>query len=365
MPTIAAANGPVYTRRRRLGVVAAFVGSSLIAVMAPAYAQPADPGDSPAEVTLETYESTVDRGADLAPNEVSISNNGDAAICLSGLSVDHEDLYVSDLSEAKVEPGDTAWKVATINGVLGEPDTYEITASLTYAFAEEDGGCSDSDGGESANSDVWSVTVEEEDPSPTPTPTPPETPTESPTETPTDPPPPEPTETETERPTPTPTETSPEDPPDTPTDGAGEDDGDSGDSSDGDGDGDGGGDGGSDTTSPESSNPGSDDPGPDASDPPTSDATVPTLPRDEAELPDVSPEEDDLAELPTVSPESEEDELDQSEAAADHSGPASMAPAVLLAAFLLALLLATPLAPTRRVRLGILGYQGKRRKGRF
>ena len=33
-----------------------------------------------------------------------------------------------------------------------------------------------------------------------------------------------------------------------------------------------------------------------------------------------------------------------------------------LAAFLLALLLATPLAPTRRVRLGA-GYQGKRRKG--
>ena len=95
---------------------------------------------------------------------------------------------------------------------------------------------------------------------------------------------------------------------------------------------------------------------------PTSDATIPTLPRSEADLPDLAPgEAEDLAELPLVTPSSDEDT--ETEIAADHSdmGP-SIAPAVLLAAFLLALLLATPLAPTRRVRLGT-GYQGKRRKG--
>ena len=50
--------------------------------------------------------------------------------------------------------------------------------------------------------------------------------------------------------------------------------------------------------------------------------------------------------------------------AAEHTdmGP-NMAPAVLLAAFLLTLLLAAPLAPTRRVRPGTGGYQGRRRKG--
>ncbi|WP_049573950.1 hypothetical protein [Nocardiopsis sp. SBT366] len=94
---------------------------------------------------------------------------------------------------------------------------------------------------------------------------------------------------------------------------------------------------------------------------PTSGASIPTLPRNEADLPDLSPgEAEDLAELPLVTPTADEDT--ETEVAADHSdmGP-SIAPAVLLAAFLLALLLATPLAPTRRVRLGG-GYQGRRRK---
>ncbi|WP_083926761.1 hypothetical protein [Nocardiopsis valliformis] len=96
---------------------------------------------------------------------------------------------------------------------------------------------------------------------------------------------------------------------------------------------------------------------------PTSGADIPTLPRNEADLPDLSPgAAEDLAELPLVTPTSDENADNETEIAADHSdmGP-SIAPAVLLAAFLLALLLATPMAPTRRVRLGS-GYQGRRRK---
>ena len=100
--------------------------------------------------------------------------------------------------------------------------------------------------------------------------------------------------------------------------------------------------------------------------PPTSGADIPTLPRDEADLPDVSPEGEDLADLPLVSPgEDEDDEMEGTEVAADHDQMgAGVAPAALLAALLVALLLATPIMPSRRVR-GALegGYQGKRRKG--
>ncbi|KOX17092.1 hypothetical protein [Nocardiopsis sp. NRRL B-16309] len=97
---------------------------------------------------------------------------------------------------------------------------------------------------------------------------------------------------------------------------------------------------------------------------PTSDSEIPTLPRDEADLPDVSEGAEDLADLPLVTPSSDDDAGDGgTEVASDTSdlGP-NWAPAVLLAALLLALLLATPLAPARRVRVGS-GYQGKRRKG--
>ncbi|MFL1379774.1 hypothetical protein [Nocardiopsis protaetiae] len=96
---------------------------------------------------------------------------------------------------------------------------------------------------------------------------------------------------------------------------------------------------------------------------PTSGSTIPTLPRNEAALPDVLPGED-LATLPLATPTETGDEAAATEVAAEHSdmGP-NMAPAVLLAAFLLTLLLAAPLAPTRRVRPGLGGYQGRRRKG--
>lgn len=97
------------------------------------------------------------------------------------------------------------------------------------------------------------------------------------------------------------------------------------------------------------------------SDVPTSDTNFPELPSGEADLPGVVPGAEDLADLPLVTPGADDDDLDGTEVAADHDdlGP-NMAPAVLLAAFLLALLLAAPLAPVRRVRIG--GYQGRRRR---
>ncbi|OLT26484.1 hypothetical protein BJF83_20960 [Nocardiopsis sp. CNR-923] len=94
--------------------------------------------------------------------------------------------------------------------------------------------------------------------------------------------------------------------------------------------------------------------------PPTSGGDVPTIPDDAAVLPDLSPGGQDLAELPLVTPS--DGDGAETEVAADHTDlRPSMAPSILLAAVLLALLLVTPFAPARRVRTGT-GYRGRRRR---
>lgn len=325
---LTAASSPPTSGRRRAGVVlgAAFVGSSLVAVMSPAYAEPTQPDEpSPvasAVVAFESGASEVTLGRPAPPNPVTATNQGDAAICLLGLEVLGEGFATHGFAVQPVAPGESA----SAGVVTGSPrQSTDVVATLTYALAQEGVDCAvlDPESTHTVSTGTWAVTVAKPDPSPSPTPTP----TEEPTPT------PSPTEEPTRTPTATPSEPGSPSPTRAP------------------------GGGGRESTSP-SSRPGSDG----VADVPTTGADIPTLPRNDAELPEVAPGSEDLAELPLVSPRSDDD-LDGTEVAADHGdmGP-NMAPAVLLAALLLALLLAAPLAPVRRVRVGG-GYQGKRRKG--
>jgi hypothetical protein len=328
--------------RPRLSSVigAAFVGSTLIAVMSPAHADPADPVAS-AVITFSSEADSVELGEAAPPNTLSVTNTGDIPICLLELRTDSEELPAGAPIASVIAP-----EITTQSTVTGAPrqDT-TVTATLRYAAAPGEGcqGVDESQVKEVA-SNPWTVTVTDPEPSPSPTPTesPSETPTEEPTEQPTRTPSPSPTPSPTNSESPTPTPPPSGTP--TPSPSASE-------SSAGGGSGNERGPARTPNQPPRST----------VSTAPTSGASIPTLPRNEADLPDLSPgEAEDLAELPLVTPTADEDT--ETEVAADHSdmGP-SIAPAVLLAAFLLALLLATPLAPTRRVRLGG-GYQGRRRK---
>ncbi|GHC95938.1 hypothetical protein GCM10007079_47950 [Nocardiopsis terrae] len=376
---------PAPYRPRLLRVIgAAFVGSTLIAVMAPAHADPVA-----ASLAFDRPAEEVGAGTELAPNPLTVTNNsGELALCLIGLDVPASDFHNKGFpAGAEVAPG-ASLPLGTVDGPARQ--TVDVVATLAYAFADAETGCVGAEADEYAAA-TWSVQVTDPTPSPSPTPTPPPTekptktpspsptdlptktpsPSPSPTEKPTRTPSPSPTDlpTKTPSPSPTPSPTSPTEsesgtPSPKPSPTAGTTDKDSNGSS---------GDGGSGNRNSGAGNSGNDrtpsnnsgrPPRSNVSSVPTSSASIPTLPSDEAELPDLAPgPAEDLAELPLVTPTSGEDEDTETEIAADHAdlGP-SVTPAVLLAAFLLALLLATPLAPTRRVRLGG-GYQGRRRKG--
>lgn len=331
--------------RPRLSSVlgAAFVGSTLIAVMSPAHADPAPS----AVITFARGDDTVVLGEEAPPNTLSVTNTGTVPICLLDLSTDASEFPAGAPTASVIAPD-----VTTESTVSGAPrqDT-AVTATLRYAPAPEEG-CEgvDEEQAKEVVSNPWTVTVTDPEPSPTPTPT--ESPSE-PTEEPTEEPSGEPTRTPSPSPTPSPTNSASPTPTPSPTpSGTPTPAPSASESSAGGGSGNERGPARTPNRPPRST----------VSAAPTSDATIPTLPRSEADLPDLAPgEAEDLAELPLVTPTANEDA--ETEIAADHSdmGP-SIAPAVLLAAFLLALLLATPLAPTRRVRLGA-GYQGKRRKG--
>ncbi|MFJ9555634.1 hypothetical protein ACIRPH_17605 [Nocardiopsis sp. NPDC101807] len=338
MPLNAASSPPSHGRRRT-GVVlgAVFVGSGLVAVMSPAYAdQTASESPSPAPVpsavvAFENSASEVETGRPAPPNAVTAVNTGGLAVCLLDLVVRGEDFTSSGFVRQEVAPG----AEAPAGVVTGSPrESTDVVATLTYALAEEDADCSslEPSATRTVSTGTWSVSVVKPDPSPPPTGGPTETPTDPPTETPTE----EPTRTPSDPP-------SSSDPAPTRSPGDGGRDRDRDRASD------------SPTARPGTPRGG-------VGDVPTTGAEIPTLPRNDADLPEVAPGSEDLAELPLVSPSSDDD-LDGTEVAADHGdmGP-NMAPAVLLAALLLALLLAAPLAPVRRVRIGG-GYQGKRRKG--
>jgi hypothetical protein len=340
MPLNAASSPPSH-RRRRTGVVlgAVFVGSGLVAVMSPAYAdQTGSESPSPAPVpsaavAFENSASEVEPGSPAPPNAVTAVNTGGLAVCLLDLEVRGEGFTASGFHRQEVAPG----AEASAGVVTGSPRrSTDVVATLTYALAEEGADCSvlEPSATRTVSTGTWSVSMAKPDPSPSPTGGPTGGPTGRPTETPTGTPTEEPTRTPSDPPSssdPAPTRSP------------------------------GGGGGGRDrASSSPTASPGSPRGG--VGDVPTTGAEIPTLPRNDADLPEVAPGSEDLAELPLVSPPSDDD-LDGTEVAADHGdmGP-NMAPAVLLAALLLALLLAAPLAPVRRIRIGG-GYQGKRRKG--
>ncbi|WP_026122751.1 hypothetical protein [Nocardiopsis halotolerans] len=381
-------------RRRAIALGAVFVGSSLIAVMSPAYAEPSpsgtpsgsappptssaspapSPSPSPTESPTPSPEPPVvsavidfGRGSDevalgerTPANPLTVTNNGDASICLVRLTVNTPGFGVRDFTPQEVAPEGSA-SAGEVTGAARE--TTDVVATLTYALAQEGVDCAALEPADRHNvsTGTWTVSVVGPDPSPSPDPTP--SPTKEPSPSPTDGPDgnggDEGNEEDED-------ETSPPDEASDPdTSGTGGDQtgdsggsGDSGSSGGSGGSGDSGGSGGSGNSG--GSGGGVDDVP--TSDVPTSDDTS-GLPSDEADLPGVVPGAENLAELPTVTPGSPEDDgVDETEVAANHGdlGP-NMAPAVLLAAFLLALLLATPLAPARRVRVGG-GYQGRRRK---
>ncbi|MUL40331.1 hypothetical protein FZ103_03915 [Streptomonospora sp. PA3] len=96
-------------------------------------------------------------------------------------------------------------------------------------------------------------------------------------------------------------------------------------------------------------------------------ADLPELPPGSPGLPGLdSPAQDGpLAELPTLEPgQSGGDRSSRTtEVAAREQSPTSMVtPAVLVLFLLLLLLFSTPLAPSRRVRIGPSAYRGRRRK---
>ncbi|OOC55810.1 MULTISPECIES: hypothetical protein [Nocardiopsis] len=387
-----AASSPLTPGLRRAGAAlgAVFVGSSLIAVMPPAHAEPSPsgtpspsvspsasasppasastspppsaspspsppPSDPPTEpptasavIDFENGTSEVKLGESAPANPLTVSNTGDASICLTGLDVKALEFSAQGFEPQEVAPGDSV-SAGEVTGRPSKPT--DVVAILTYALAQEGVDCTalEPTTVHTVATGAWTVSVT--GPSHTPPPTPSPTPSPDPTESETSPPPdPDPSGTpeETEDPTKDPSVSG------------------------GSGDGNGSGGSGDRNDSGRSGNPSTpsnpstgggvgDVP---TSDVPTSDPAFPDLPSDDAALPEVAPGSEDLAALPTVTPGSGGDELDgdETEVAAGHGdlGP-NMAPAVLLAAFLLALLLATPLAPARRVRVGG-GYQGKRRR---
>lgn len=338
-----AASTPLTLRRLGIALGAAFVGSTLVAVASPALAEPTDTGEpspppTPAAAIAFTRDAdSVTLGEQAPPNTLTLSNTGTIDICVI-------DLRVTEGFQAHgLDGGPLATGASDTVTVTGSPrGSVDVIATLTFAAADPETGCTAPPGHVySLSSGVWAITVTKPAPSPTPTPSP--TPSETPAPTPSGRPTPSATPTEgqesprpTSRPsdggTPRPSGPNTPSTPSTPTTPSTP----------------------NTPTTPRGS----------VSDVPTTGANIPTLPRDEADLPDVQPglPGEDLATLPLATP-TETDDAAGTEVAADHTdmGP-NMAPAVLLAAFLLTLLLAAPLAPTRRVRPGLGGYQGRRRK---
>ncbi|CAL9512863.1 hypothetical protein SUDANB121_03693 [Nocardiopsis dassonvillei] len=342
MPTNAAST-PLTLRRVGIALGTAFVGSTLVAVASPVGAEPTEPGEPSAEpvpvasVVFARDADSVTPGRQAPPNTLTVSNIGDIDICVIGMRV------TEGFTADGLDGGLLAAGAADTVAVTGSPRrSTDVVATLTFAAADPETGCTVPPADvHTLSSGVWAVTVTRPVPSPTPTPTPSpsEPPSESPSPSPSGRPTPSATPTEdrgTPRPTPRPSATGTPGPSNGATSRP------------------------SSTSTPQT--PGA--PQSTVSDAPTTGANIPTLPRDEAALPDVLPGED-LATLPLATPtETDDGAAAETEVAAEHTdmGP-NMAPAVLLAAFLLTLLLAAPLAPTRRVRPGPGGYQGRRRKG--
>ncbi|MFI6575478.1 hypothetical protein ACIBFB_06730 [Nocardiopsis sp. NPDC050513] len=359
---------PAQARPLRVALGTTFVGSTLIAVVAPAYAAPSPSEEPTADtpsvaVAFHHPASEVDLGSDAPSNPVTAVNAGDLAVCLVDLAVENAGFRVSGFEPQRLGPGARV-PAGVVDGAPRQ--SVDVVAVLTYAPTDDQGGCAAPDPRTSAVTGTWSITVIDprptDPPSPDPTDPPSPDPTASPSPTPEPTGSPSPTPSPPVRPSPTPTPTGgpggpgSESPSPAPTrtdeESAGGSDGER--RTDAPGNPDPANSPTSRTTSPPQT------PRPGVDSPPTSGGDVPTIPDDTADLPDLSPGGQDLAELPLVTPSG--DDAAATEIAADHTDlRPSMAPSILLAAVLLALLLVTPLAPARRVRTGS-GYRGRRRR---
>ncbi|MFC4562674.1 hypothetical protein ACFO4E_12480 [Nocardiopsis mangrovi] len=306
-----------------------FIGSTLVAFGAPAWAAPA-PDDTAPTVTLIGHETDI-KAEETAT--LTLAVNGEPAdggrFCLFTPGVDngfevHD--FVSDDQATDSSPASAA--------VTGEPEeTVDVTATVDYAPAPEGTDCAAvKDDAVTVQTAPVRVTVEPTAPSPDPTSPPPSSPPPSTT-------PPE--------------EEEPSDPPSSPTSSAP-------------------------TSPPEDDRPSStataSRPAPPHSPVTTSgpadrdadDRDRPELPTDAPELPPIDPGgpglgDGDLADLPTVEPGDGGDGDTSAAAASEPAASSAVTPAVLLLFLLLLLLLTAPLSPTRRVRIGG-AYKGRRRR---
>src|SRR5699024_7355125 len=220
MPTTAATH-PSGTRQRPSFPVlgTAFVGSTLVALIAPAaYAEPfpSDESSNSVELRFAEPETGVEPEKDTGPNPLTATNIGDATVCLLSLDVDTSGFRTDGFEDTALAPGDET----EIGSVSGAPEkTSKVTATLSYALEDEEDGCAAPEEPLDTTA-TWNVHVSEPPPSETPT----DDPTDpSPSPSPTGPPPspsptgPPPSSSPTDTPPETPTETPTDPPPQTPT----------------------------------------------------------------------------------------------------------------------------------------------------
>ncbi|GAA4938772.1 hypothetical protein GCM10023224_20070 [Streptomonospora halophila] len=368
-----------------------FVGSGLVGPPGPAAAasDPAAPVLSfdPASAAVEPGE-TAETVLRIEPGDT------EGTVCLYDLVLSHAGFTAS--GPHKATPPTTA-------GISGRPEkSAEVRASVAYTEVEEGAPCPEepSELLKSSTQDAFAVTVAAESPDPSPTGSPDPSPTGSPDPSPTGSPDPSPTGSPDPSPTgspdpsptgsPDPSPTGSSDPSPSPTGssptssstgGSGNPGADGGPESDSDGESDGGGpsNGGSGGSGGGSGGSGGGSGGRgDPTAPPHSPVTtgdgsdygagggadLPDLPTGAPDLPGLdSPSQDGpLADLPSVEP-GERDSSGTTEVAAREQAATSMVtPAVLVLFLVLLLLFSTPLAPSRRVRIGPSTYKGRRRK---
>ena len=126
MPTTAATH-PSGTRQRPSFPVlgTAFIGSTLVALVAPAaHAEPfpSDESSSSVELRFAEPETDIEMGEDAGPNPLTATNIGDATVCLLNLGVDTPE-FVPDWSEpTSLAPGEEA-EIGSVSGAPRETST--------------------------------------------------------------------------------------------------------------------------------------------------------------------------------------------------------------------------------------------------
>ncbi|WP_143831855.1 hypothetical protein, partial [Nocardiopsis sp. CNR-923] len=160
---------PAHARPLRAALGTTFVGSTLIAVVTPAYAAPSpsyEPtvGTPSVAIAFQHPASKVDLGSDAPSNPVTAVNTGDLAVCLVDLAVAAPEFRVSGFEPQRLAPGERL-PAGVVDGAPRE--SLDVVAVLTYAGTDDQGECvAQTD----AVTGTWSVTVI--DPRPTDPPSP-------------------------------------------------------------------------------------------------------------------------------------------------------------------------------------------------